>query len=259
MAEPLLHGQQHPENSGRITSDLRQNLLHLLMHRAVRFSLLLSRPLSLISPHCSEWFHVSPEPLHEPFSTEPDMRAELVVIKRRHSRSKETEVASFHLVDQRRDLRSTCRSRRHMARSFSVQHRRLPIRPFQIHGFEEGVHHPPVVYGLDFTLSHARESKQQREYLEKRLTVLSACLTACGIRCDIVLKPGLPADSIASYVTQQGYDLMIMGTHGRRGISHVLMGSIADAMLRHAPCPVLTVRQLHVGAHYQRILPLGDN
>ena len=116
----------------------------------------------------------------------------------------------------------------------------------------------PVAYGLDFTLSHARESKQQREYLEKRLTVLSACLTARGIRCDTILKPGLPADSIASYATQQGYDLMIMGTHGRRGISHVLMGSIADAMLRHAPCPVLTVRQLHVGADYQRIVPLGD-
>ncbi len=116
----------------------------------------------------------------------------------------------------------------------------------------------PVAYGLDFSLSHAKEWKEQRDYLEKRLGVLAACLTAHGIQADHVLKPGLPADSIASYVTQQKFDLMIMGTHGRRGISHVLVGSIAGAMLRHAPCPVLTIRQFNFGADYQRVVPLGN-
>ncbi len=116
----------------------------------------------------------------------------------------------------------------------------------------------PVAYGLDFSLTHAKEWKEQRDYLEKRLSVLSACLTAHGVQADHVLKPGLPADSIASYVTQQQFDLMIMGTHGRRGISHVLVGSIAGAMLRHAPCPVLTVRQFKVGADYQRVVPQGN-
>ena len=116
----------------------------------------------------------------------------------------------------------------------------------------------PVAYGLDFSLSHAKEWKEQRDYLEKRLSILSACLTAHGIQADHVLKPGLPADSIASYVTQQGFDVMIMGTHGRRGISHVLVGSIAGAMLRHAPCPVLTVRQFNFGADYQRIVSQGN-
>lgn len=116
----------------------------------------------------------------------------------------------------------------------------------------------PVAYGLDFSLTHAKEWKEQRAYLEKRLAVLTACLTAQGIQTDSALKPGLPADSIASYVTAQGYDLMIMGTHGRRGLSHVLVGSIAGAMLRHAPCPVLTVRRLTVGQDYQRVVPLGE-
>lgn len=116
----------------------------------------------------------------------------------------------------------------------------------------------PVAYGLDFSLSHAKEWKQQREYLEKRLSVLAACLHAQGMQAEYVLKPGLPADSIASYLTQQSYDLMIMGTHGRRGLSHVLVGSVAGAMLRHAPCPVLTVRQYDFGADYQRVTPLGD-
>jgi nucleotide-binding universal stress UspA family protein len=116
----------------------------------------------------------------------------------------------------------------------------------------------PVAYGLDFSLSHAKEWKEQRDYLEKRLNLLSACVTAHGIQADHVLKPGLPADSIASYATQQGFDLMIMGTHGRRGISHVLLGSIAGAMLRHAPCPVLTVRQFNFGATHERVVPLGN-
>ncbi len=117
----------------------------------------------------------------------------------------------------------------------------------------------PVAYGLDFSFSHAKEWKEQRAYLEKRLTVLTACLTAHGLQADYALKPGLPADSITSYVTAQGYDLMIMGTHGRRGLSHVLLGSIAGAMLRHAPCPVLTVRRLKVGPDYQRVVPPGES
>ena len=78
----------------------------------------------------------------------------------------------------------------------------------------------PVAYGLDFSLSHATEGKRQREYMEERLTVLTACLTSAGVKADHVLKPGMPVDSITSYVTQHRYDLMIMGTHGRRGISH---------------------------------------
>ena len=116
----------------------------------------------------------------------------------------------------------------------------------------------PVAYGLDFSLSHAKEWKRQREYLEERLTILSACLTSFGVKTDHVLKPGMPTDSITSYVTQHGYDLMVMGTHGRRGISHMLVGSIAGAMLRHAPCPVLTVRQFDFGVDYQRVVPLGS-
>ncbi|MBI4002074.1 MAG: universal stress protein [Nitrospira defluvii] len=115
----------------------------------------------------------------------------------------------------------------------------------------------PVAYGLDFSLSHAKEWKRQREYLEERLTILAACLTSYGVNTDHVLKPGVPVDSITSYVTQHGYDLMIMGTHGRRGLSHILVGSIAGAMLRHAACPVLTVRQFDFGVDYQRVVPLG--
>lgn len=115
----------------------------------------------------------------------------------------------------------------------------------------------PVTYGLDFSLIHANEWKRQRKYFEEHLTILSACLTSFGVKTDHALMPGLPADSITSYATEHDFDLMIMGTHGRRGISHILVGSIAGAMLWRAPCPLLTVRQFDVGADYQRVVPIG--
>jgi len=51
-----------------------------------------------------------------------------------------------------------------------------------------------------------------------------------------------PAEAILSYVEEHGVDLVVMGTHGRRGLQRLLIGSVAEEVLRTAPCPVLTVR-----------------
>ena len=48
--------------------------------------------------------------------------------------------------------------------------------------------------------------------------------------------------TIVRYATDSGCDLIVMGTHGRTGLAHVLMGSVAEHVVRTAPCPVLTVR-----------------
>lgn len=53
---------------------------------------------------------------------------------------------------------------------------------------------------------------------------------------------GMPSDKIISFVEENGMDLVVMGTHGRSGINMVLFGSTAAKVVRHAPCPVLTVR-----------------
>jgi len=45
-----------------------------------------------------------------------------------------------------------------------------------------------------------------------------------------------------TFAEQGGFDLIVMGTHGRRGLSHVFLGSVAERVVRMAPCPVLTVR-----------------
>jgi nucleotide-binding universal stress UspA family protein len=49
-------------------------------------------------------------------------------------------------------------------------------------------------------------------------------------------------DRIVTLAEDGGFDLIVMGTHGRTGIKHVLLGSVAEKVVRHAPCPVLAVR-----------------
>lgn len=56
------------------------------------------------------------------------------------------------------------------------------------------------------------------------------------------LEVGDPRDVIDRTAEQVGADLVIMGTHGRRGIRRALLGSVAESVVRSAPCPVLTIR-----------------
>lgn len=59
---------------------------------------------------------------------------------------------------------------------------------------------------------------------------------------DFAVRPGSPAAEIVRYATDQDIDLIVMGTHGRGFVGHALMGSVAEKVVRTAPCPVLTVR-----------------
>jgi universal stress protein A len=54
-------------------------------------------------------------------------------------------------------------------------------------------------------------------------------------------SPGQPALVIADYAKAQGFDLIVMGTHGRTGRDHALVGSVAESVIQRASCPVLTV------------------
>jgi nucleotide-binding universal stress UspA family protein len=57
---------------------------------------------------------------------------------------------------------------------------------------------------------------------------------------------GMPAPTIVDYAAATGTSLIVMGTHGRTGLAHLLMGSVAEHVVRTAFCPVLTVRQVIV-------------
>ena len=60
---------------------------------------------------------------------------------------------------------------------------------------------------------------------------------------ETVLLSGPTARTIVEYATDRAFDLIVMGTHGRTGVAHLLLGSVAEQVVRTAPCPVLTVRE----------------
>ena len=70
-------------------------------------------------------------------------------------------------------------------------------------------------------------------------------LDALEIPCDAatrVAKIGQPFVDIVRYARSHDIDLIVMGTHGRGAVAHMLLGSVAEKVVRKAPCPVLTVR-----------------
>lgn len=66
--------------------------------------------------------------------------------------------------------------------------------------------------------------------------------TSSGVLHRHELVRGQPAPSIVHYALQNQVDLIVMPTHGRTGFSRLLLGSVAEEVLRHAPCPVLAIR-----------------
>ena len=58
----------------------------------------------------------------------------------------------------------------------------------------------------------------------------------------MLITSNAPAVAIVDYARRERIDLIVTGTHGRGAVAHLLMGSVAERVVRTAPCPVLTVR-----------------
>lgn len=67
--------------------------------------------------------------------------------------------------------------------------------------------------------------------------------TKDGVPFERRLLLGLPARAIVDYAEQHHIDLIVMGSHGHTGLSRIVMGSVAEAVVRESRCPVLTVKQ----------------
>jgi len=116
----------------------------------------------------------------------------------------------------------------------------------------------PVSYGLDFTLLHETKREQMRRMITDRLSALVSALTSAQVTSEFLIRGGLPADSIVDVALTQPADLIVMGTHGRRGLSHTFFGSVAESVLRRARCPVLTVRSPKFHASHRRVTPVAS-
>jgi universal stress protein A len=80
-------------------------------------------------------------------------------------------------------------------------------------------------------------TEQAREALEQIVPDDS------NVRFEHRLLVGVPSLEIARLAEEEQADLIVMGTHGRTGLTRLLMGSVAEALVRRAPCPVLSLRQ----------------
>lgn len=80
---------------------------------------------------------------------------------------------------------------------------------------------------------------------EEYLAPVAAALRAKGVDTAWAIRRGRPADEILAAAREGGADLIAMATHGRTGLGRLLFGSVAEAVLRHAPVPVFMIREPH--------------
>ncbi|HUG36014.1 MAG TPA: universal stress protein [Candidatus Limnocylindrales bacterium] len=95
-----------------------------------------------------------------------------------------------------------------------------------------------------WTMDHTRQVfEEARRWVTEQLDKKAAGASGNGVTVRPVLRTGTPYREIVDLATDERADLVIIGTHGRGGMSRALLGSVADRVVRLAPCPVLTVRQ----------------
>jgi nucleotide-binding universal stress UspA family protein len=102
-----------------------------------------------------------------------------------------------------------------------------------------------MIYALPdgFTFAPPQQLSSLLEALEAQLgRAKGQVLEAGASRVDTKLLQGLVAGEIVEFATREGYDLIVMGSHGRTGLQHLLLGSVAERVVRMATCAVLTTK-----------------
>lgn len=100
--------------------------------------------------------------------------------------------------------------------------------------------HSPSHHFPDLEEIHERLVKLAKSEMNKALKPRKTK----GIKITMEQERGISAaETILGYAGDKDIDLIVMGTHGRRGLGHLLLGSVAEEVVRHAPCPVMTVRE----------------
>lgn len=104
--------------------------------------------------------------------------------------------------------------------------------PFRAGAFSSEVYPPNLPEVLDGVIADAN----------RRLATIRDTMFPHGADVGFTVIVGRPDRDIVEQAKAAGCDLIVMGTHGRTGFSHMLMGSVAERVVRMSPCPVLTVR-----------------
>jgi len=102
----------------------------------------------------------------------------------------------------------------------------------------------PAVFPSDFGFGQMSFPDVEKEMFEKAEQELKQLIEDLKTNVSIapVVKSGIPFVEVTTYADQENIDLIILATHGRTGVEHILFGSTAEKIIRKAPCPVLVVR-----------------
>src|SRR5579863_3650087 len=98
----------------------------------------------------------------------------------------------------------------------------------------------PATYAYPYSVSELYWNLS--EHAQEQLRDLVKTHTPNGIQSEIIVHTGPVPESILSFAEKNAADLIVMGTHGRRGLDRMTMGSVTETVLRKAKCPVLAVR-----------------
>lgn len=111
--------------------------------------------------------------------------------------------------------------------------------------------YPLRSFGMASSLGHIKEELQTRamESLEARSEKLRESLPNVKVR--LLVRNGEAHDATLECAKEEAAEMIVMGTHGHTGITHALLGSSAEKVVRLAPCPVLTVRTPEESAKQQ--------
>ena len=103
---------------------------------------------------------------------------------------------------------------------------------------------PPPPYSMPEIAGDlwAELQEKQRAAMEEELRRLAEQIKGPNIRTRTVLAEGVPFDQILQAAERLQCDLIVIATHGHTGLAHAIIGSVAENVVRRAPCPVLTVR-----------------
>ena len=102
----------------------------------------------------------------------------------------------------------------------------------------------PIVYGdASMAADTTRQLFEQgRKWVEDEIEKWASAARVQGITVRTIVRTGSAQEEIVNLATDERAELIIIGTHGRTGLNRLLLGSIADRVIRFSPCPVLTVR-----------------
>ena len=102
---------------------------------------------------------------------------------------------------------------------------------------------PAVGYtGMAETMPIAEMSEQMEDSAERELPDVMRCDELRGLKVEEVIGHGDAAAEIVRVAEEQEVDLIVISSHGRTGLGRIIFGSTAEAVVRHARCPVLVVK-----------------